>query len=145
MKLSDIIIPYDFKTTEPKDYKLIACMKYYNKFGRLDKPITVNVDNYLVDGYARYLTAKAVGMEDVPVKRVVGDCKVYVKAQHCTGGKCYWWMVRKNDVSAFLEKVKEDDQIVVDTRKGLSTVTVNEIVVKPSPPVNRKIKTVVKF
>ena len=144
MKLSTIKIPYIFKKTSPKNEKIIMCENYYLEHGKLDKPITINQERILVDGYVRYLVAEKLHLEDIPVKRI-GEPRIYVQAKHAADGKDYWWKVKKIDEQNFMNRVHKGDCIMVNTKKGLCTVTVNDIVVRNTKPIERHIKTIVRF
>lgn len=67
-KFSNINIPYEFASISPKYRKIKERWNYYNQVGKLDKAITVDKDNVLVDGYTRYMLAEMLGLESVPVK-----------------------------------------------------------------------------
>ena len=146
MKLTDIVVPNCFLNTTPRASKLIEINKYYNKFGQLDKPIVINKDGMLLDGYARYIVAIRMGLTDVPV--VIGKKKqksVYVSAAHKRNCKRYWWKVRKGDEEEFLSKIRIGSPIMVDTKKGVLKVFVTSISIDKRPPVSGEIKYVVKF
>ena len=144
MQLTDIKIPNSFLKTQPNDTKLMACAKYYNKFGQLDKPITVNGNGYLVDGYVRYLVAKSMGMKEVPTK-LIAEERIYVMGRHKDVGKKYWWVVKKKDEVNFINHINVGDKIIVNTKKGQCPAIVAHIVTRDTPPINQKIKTVASF
>lgn len=62
IKINDIIIPQSFLDTNPSKYKLQRVKDYYNKFKELDKEISVNKNNILIDEYTRYLVAQEMGI-----------------------------------------------------------------------------------
>ena len=62
-----IKIPKSFKRTRPREEKLDKVRNYFDEWGKLDKPITIDDDYMLVDGYSRYVVAKEKGMKLVPV------------------------------------------------------------------------------
>ena len=144
MRLTDIKVPDAFKKTQPSSTKLITCANYYKKFGQLDKPITIDTNGYLVDGYVRYVVAKRMGLNEVPVKFLT-DKRIYVMAKHTDVGKEYWWVVNKKDEEKFAERIKVGDKILVNTKQGKCQVTITHIVTKDVPPIDRAIKTIVKF
>lgn len=144
MKLSEIKVPKQFKKTPPSPTKLIKCIEYYNEHGELDKPITINKNNVLVDGYVRYIVAQKMNIEDVPVIYHV-DLNVYVKAKHRSIGKSYWWKVREKDKVHFIEKSHIGDHILVDTKKGERIVVIDEIVFRDKPPIPIQMKVVKEF
>ena len=144
MKLSEIKIPKCFAKTQPSPTKLVNCAAYCRKFGTLDKPITINKDKVLVDGYVRYLVAKKLHMDDVPVvnQRPV---RIYVKGKHNPDGKDYWWIVKKKDENKFIEKSHVGDHILVDTKKGERIIVITDISLRDKSPTDKKLKMVVQF
>ena len=142
MKLKDIKVPKSFLKTIPRSKKIISISKYYNKFGTLDKPITIDKDGNLKDGYARYVVAKHMGMTDVPVEYV---SKIYILACHKSDGKRYWWQVQEKDEDMFVKKVNVGDNVLVDTKKGEMDVCVVKIKRTNQPPIDKKIKYVIGF
>jgi ParB-like chromosome segregation protein Spo0J len=68
LPIDKIVIPDDFKNTQPKQYKLDACREYYLKNKRFNKPIIIENDVHLVNGYTRYCIAVELGLKYVPVK-----------------------------------------------------------------------------
>ena len=77
-KLNDISIPKCFLSHPPKGEKLNVYMSEVTDavntgylYDYLDtKPITINKDNVLVDGYTRYIILKKLGYEyKIPIKR----------------------------------------------------------------------------
>ena len=69
LPLNEIIIPEQFLKTPPKRAKIEETIAYYKTHGKLEKPITVNRGTLtLTDGYKRYVTAKELGLTEVPVQ-----------------------------------------------------------------------------
>lgn len=52
-----IKIPRSYRNSNPASFKLDKVRKYYQKYGRLDKPIMIDEDYVLIDGYTRYIIA----------------------------------------------------------------------------------------
>lgn len=144
MKLKDIIIPKKFTRTIPNPTKLAACEKYYKKYGELDKPITVDANSHLVDGYIRYLVVQKMGLTEVPIKLMAHE-HIYVMAKHTDMGKEYWWKVKVKDEKEFTKRINIGDKVVVNTKKGNCPVTITHIVVRDIPPIDQRIKTVASF
>jgi hypothetical protein len=72
LPLSQIYVPEHFAKSTPHDWKI---QRVRNRLGvkkKLDKPITINQDHYIVDGYTRYLVAKEIGIKYVPVRWING-------------------------------------------------------------------------
>ena len=144
MQLVDIKIPKSFKATQPNSSKLIACANYYRKFGQLDKPITVDTNMVLVDGYVRYLVAQKMGLTEVPIKLMAHE-RIYVMGKHADAGKEYCWKIKIKDEKKFMERIHVGDKVIANTRKGSCPITITQILVRDTPPVEQKIKTIAKF
>ena len=67
VKVSDIIIPEEFKATKPRFKKMIQKRKFYRKNNRFESKIVLNKDFLLIDGYTSYIIAKENGMKYVEV------------------------------------------------------------------------------
>ena len=65
VKVSDIIIPEEFKATKPRFEKMIQKRKFYRKNNRFESKIVLNKDFLLIDGCTSYLLAKENGMKYV--------------------------------------------------------------------------------
>lgn len=145
MKLKDIVIPKLFLDSPPKEEKIKEVTDYYKKHGKLDKPIIIDKNGTLVDGYVRYLVANNEGLED-PLILYTTDKRLYIKAVHSSNrnAKRYWWRVRKCDEEEFLSKVKRGDPVLVHTKKGDAVAYVKSIKALYVPP-KSGIKTVIKF
>jgi len=68
LPIGSITIPEEFLRTQPKPEKVEAAKAFYTKYGYLDKPIALNKDHLLTDKYARYVAAKELGLNFLPVK-----------------------------------------------------------------------------
>jgi hypothetical protein len=77
--IGDIKIPQQYYNSPPNKYKVVRYLKYYIKHGYFDKAITVIPETnekgkhnkfLLVDEYARYVAAKWLKLEKVPVKYI---------------------------------------------------------------------------
>ena len=68
VSFEDIIVPESFLKTRPNPVKTEEVIEFVKRTGHLDKPLTI--DKYtkiLKDGYRRYIVAKTVKMDKVPV------------------------------------------------------------------------------
>jgi len=66
--ISSIVIPEEFKKFVPRREKLEAKMEFIRKNKKLEKPLQVRREDYLLlDGYASYLAAAELGMSHVEV------------------------------------------------------------------------------
>ena len=115
MKITDIKIPKSFLKTPPRERKIVSAAEYYNQYGQLKKPIVITANNYLVDGYARYLAAQRLGLTDVPVD-VKG--RLYISGVHKKGGKEYWWTIDSKSKNDLVNHIELGSRIIVDTKKG---------------------------
>jgi hypothetical protein len=71
---SEIKLPEEFLKSNINPVKLSETIEYYNKNGKFDKPIIINKNYQLVDGYKRYLAAKELEIKTVPV--IFGENKI---------------------------------------------------------------------
>lgn len=67
LPIDEIEITPTLAESQPKDWKIQRARDRLSNDGQLDKPLTLNKNKVLVDGYTRYLVAKEVGMEYVPI------------------------------------------------------------------------------
>ncbi|SDE41998.1 hypothetical protein SAMN04487777_1127 [Priestia aryabhattai B8W22] len=68
VSFDDIIVPEAFLTTRPNPEKTQKVINFVKRTGRLDEPLTIEKgSNVLKDGYRRYVVAKTVKMDKVPV------------------------------------------------------------------------------
>lgn len=83
MELSRIMIPYRFSSTPPKKGKMERHWKYYESTGAFLKPVVVNADGILIDGYVEYLIAQRCGMEVIEVS--IEESKNKLRAASAVG------------------------------------------------------------
>ncbi len=68
LSFDDIIVPEEFLKTRPNPEKTQKVIDFVKRTGRLDEPLTIEKgSNILKDGYRRYIVAKTVKMDKVPV------------------------------------------------------------------------------
>ena len=67
VKLSDIVIPAEFKESPPRFKKMIHKREYFRRNDRFESKIVLNRDFLLIDGYTSYLLAKEECMKRVEV------------------------------------------------------------------------------
>ncbi|MEC1071986.1 ParB N-terminal domain-containing protein [Priestia megaterium] len=73
VSFEDIIVPEAFLKTRPNPVKTEEVIEFVKRTGHLDKPLTIDKETkVLKDGYRRYIVAKTVKMDKVPV---VYECK----------------------------------------------------------------------
>ncbi|MBT2259495.1 plasmid stabilization protein [Priestia megaterium] len=68
VSFDDIIVPEAFLKTRPNPVKTEEVVEFVKRTGHLDKPLTIDKGSkVLKDGYRRYIVAKTVKMDKVPV------------------------------------------------------------------------------
>ncbi|MFL0475831.1 plasmid stabilization protein, partial [Priestia sp. 179-F W1.4 NHS] len=68
LDFDEIIVPEEFLKTRPNPEKTQKVIDFVKRTGRLDEPLTIEKDSkVLKDGYRRYIVAKTVKMDQVPV------------------------------------------------------------------------------
>lgn len=68
--IASIQIPSEFLETSPREEKISKAQQFYEKHGDFDKDIVLVEGEYgwiLKDGYARYIAAKRMGLEEIRV------------------------------------------------------------------------------
>ncbi|GAB1763312.1 ParB N-terminal domain-containing protein [Priestia megaterium] len=68
VSFEDIIVPEAFLKTRPNPVKTEEVIEFVKRTGHLDKPLTIEKESkVLKDGYRRYIVAKTMKMDNVPV------------------------------------------------------------------------------
>ncbi|MGG2090852.1 plasmid stabilization protein [Priestia aryabhattai] len=68
VSFDDIIVPEAFLKTRPNPVKTEEVIEFVKRTGHLDKPLTIEKGSkVLKDGYRRYIVAKTLEMDNVPV------------------------------------------------------------------------------
>ncbi|WP_243557962.1 plasmid stabilization protein [Priestia megaterium] len=68
LSFDDIIVPEAFLKTRPNPVKTEEVIEFVKRTGHLDKPLTIEKGTkVLKDGYRRYIVAKTLKMDNVPV------------------------------------------------------------------------------
>jgi len=68
LNFDDIIVPEEFLKTRPNPEKTQKVIDFVKRTGRLDEPLTIEKESKILkDGYRRYVVAKTVKMDQVPV------------------------------------------------------------------------------
>lgn len=70
LPLEKLIVPEFMACTKPAHWKIKRVRDRLGNKMQLDKPITIDRDNVIRDGYTRYLIAKEQGIRFVPVRYV---------------------------------------------------------------------------
>ena len=68
MLLKEIVVPEAFLNSHPNPEKTQQVVKYVEQSGHLDEPLTIHRETkMLTDGYRRYIVAKQLKLEQVPI------------------------------------------------------------------------------
>ncbi|MHA7098135.1 ParB N-terminal domain-containing protein [Priestia aryabhattai] len=68
VSFDDIIVPEAFLKTRPNPVKTEEVIEFVKRTGHLDKPLTIEKESKILkDGYRRYIVAKTMKMDKVPV------------------------------------------------------------------------------
>ncbi|MCY9016589.1 plasmid stabilization protein [Priestia megaterium] len=68
LNFDDIIVPEEFLKTRPNPEKTQKVIDFVKRTGRLDEPLTIEKGSKILkDGYRRYVVAKTIKMDKVPV------------------------------------------------------------------------------
>lgn len=154
IKLQNIKIMHSFELTPPSDRKMNYVRKQYLKTGIQDKPIVLNEDGYLTDGYARYLMLKEFGVEfvnyirkktvtkSIPSYKQMPTYYIYGIHSHCKNE--FVWRVPSAKIDEFIGKILPGDTVLVGTKNGTKSITVTRIELLDKPPIDKCIKKVIK-
>lgn len=134
-KLSDIKITNTFKATHPSPYKLLKCMAYYARHGKLDRDIVLTKDNVLVDGYVGYLTLKILEIKKWKCARD-NSYQWYVQGKHPNNEKVYTWKLPDWLIIDGSPNVFKGKEYWIRTSKGKSAVKITRIFISNKPPVD---------
>ena len=158
MNINDIIITENFMTHQPSNYKMAECKRNYDVLGCQDRYIVVNRNNELIDGYCMYLVLKHEGISECRVKRSdrkrecwsrinfseqyrgVNTTYVYGVHDEDPDHKEYVWRLPR----AWHTPIETGMKLVVETRRGESTITVTRTEVLNQPPANGGVKKVIR-
>lgn len=131
MNIEDIKISDQFLASHPSPEKMEIFEKYWLLTNHQDKPIVLDKNDYLVDGYIRYLIMKRNGAKTVhtvykgqPVALING---VYIHANGETSQEYTWEIRRDKNWKSFLKNLKIGDLVMCATKYGYSPVKVTRI------------------
>lgn len=160
IKLSEIKITSAFESTTPNPEKVQRYRDYYEENEKQSKPILLDYNNVLRDGYIQYLILKENGVEEATIIRKkkykrLHDRKsipsyrksetTYIFGTHpnsnCTKEFC--WRVPAS-WETWAENVEIGDTILCQTKFGFSPVIVNRVEILDKPPVDMRVKQVAK-
>ncbi|WP_427127500.1 plasmid stabilization protein (plasmid) [Priestia megaterium] len=68
LNFDEIVVPEEFLKTRPNPEKTQKVIEFVKRTGHLDEPLTIDKESkVLKDGYRRYVVAKTIKMDKVPV------------------------------------------------------------------------------
>lgn len=148
MSMDEIKVPSIYSRPNPD--KLQKCRQYYQQHGKLDRDIVIGNGGYIRDGYVGYLILKEFGVKEAMVicnssirpTNYKNNETLYVFGCHKPMVKEYCWRITKS--TQYLEKLAVGNRILVNTKHGNKVVTVTRIEKLSKPPVERKVKKVIK-
>ena len=160
IKLQEIKITSAFENTTPNPKKVQKCREYYAENNKQSKPILLDCNNVLRDGYIQYLILKENGAEEVTIVRKKKYKRLeegkntpsyrkkettYIFGTHpnsnCTKEFC--WRVPAS-WGTWAENIEIGDIVLCQTKFGFSPVIVNRVEILDKPPVDMRVKKVAR-
>lgn len=155
IKLDEINIPKSFLESKPSEIKIKKYKNKWEKYNKQPKPLIVDENNVLIDGYVQYLILKElrykegnylVMHESKKEKSSYRDTvTTYIFGKHpnsnCT--KEFIWRVPKS-WTWFAQNVQVGDSILCQTKFGIAPVIVSKVEVLDKCPVDFCVKRVAK-
>lgn len=146
MKINDIRIPLSYTTKSPAKGKLKEITDFYKSNGKLDKPIKLSKNNVLIDGYARYMALRNLGVIDIDdtfinVENNFTYTEDYVNITYIStvfNDKEYVWINDKG------YELKEGDIVKVLNKKEYQNITVYKVYLNDPQPQFAPHKTILK-
>lgn len=120
MKIEDIKVMAKYKSSSPSQEKINKKMHYYKRMGRFKEPITLNSQNYIIDGYIWYLMALQLGLDEVDVTYTIKTPVLFGK--HPGNDKEFCWGVPRK-----VNNIKVGDLVYCRTSKGIAPVIVTRL------------------
>lgn len=162
MKLSEIKIKESFSNTTPSEEKMNECREFWRYEGKQDRPIVLDSNGYLIDGYIMYLILMEHKEEYAEVIFKKKHNKKYEKLpkvkptyknipttyvfgvhpnSNCTKEFC--WRVPAS-WGKWANNIEVGDTVLCQTKFGFSPVIVNRVEVLNKPPVEMRVKKVAR-
>ncbi len=144
--INKIVISESFFNSKPSDIKVKKYREDYYLTHKQKKPIVLNEDYVLIDGYIQYLILKENGVMNA-------YCKIYSNYKNSLttyvyGTHKYLNCERVWRVPPFKEKefsnLQVGESVWCKTKYGIAPVTITKIEKLNKPPVDFDIKTVVR-
>ncbi len=154
IKLSDVKISNMFKNSPPNEKKMNRIRHNYIKYGVQDKPIVLDKNGFLIDGYARYLILQEFGEEYAKcihkknvIKKIPNYKKTptyYIYGLHSGCDKEFVWRIPCTRIDEFVGKVIPGDSVLVNAKNGTRSITVTKIELLEKSPIDQCIKKVIR-
>lgn len=156
MRLSDIKIPETFKLTQPKEEKMCECREFWRYNLKQDRPIVINHNNILVDGYVMYLTLLEHKEEYAYVRKLYKKKKtkkaknmnsyrnnptIYIYGKHPKGQRTLVWRVPERWIG-WTDNLHIGDRIYCRTKYGAKPVIIQEVEILDKCPVDFPVKKI---
>lgn len=123
--IDDIKIPEYF--SPPNDEKYREKEHVYIQNGYL-RPIVLDYNNVLIDGYISYLILKHYGIKETDCIIPNDDeTAIYIKGSHPNSNKEYIWMVPRRLIHKFTNKISPGDRVFCYSNKRVAPVIVKSI------------------
>lgn len=152
ININEIKILSDYLNSNPSPIKFKFWCNYFEKNKKQGKPIVLNSNNELIDGYIQYLVLKNFGVEEcwytnnLDKKEKYRDTRtMYVYGRHLDDefNRIYIWRVSNGyNWSSFKRNVKIGDCISCYSKGKIVPVIVQAIRVLNRCPVPFKVKLV---
>lgn len=128
--IDDIKIPEYF--SPPNDEKYREKEHIYIQTGYL-RPIVLDSNNVLVDGYISYLILKRSGIKETECVFIKdgNEMVTYIKGTHPNCKKEYTWMVPRRLIKRFTNKISPGDRVFCYSNKRVAPVIVKSIFTAP--------------
>ena len=151
MRLEDIKIPKAFELTPPSEEKMCECREFWRYEQKQDRPIVVNHNNVLIDGYVMFLILKEHKEEYGYVRKLYKKKKVkrnkkvntntyrnnstiYIYGKHPKGKRVLIWRVPRKWVG-WADDLQIGDMILCRTKYGTKPVIVQDVEILDKCPV----------
>lgn len=149
ISLDELKVPNYYKM--PKEEKIQECMRYLKTYGKLDRDIVVDKNGYIIDGYVAFVVLKNMNVshhlvvcdEEYSLNASYrGKNTTYVFGHHIGKTKEYCWRIYRGTQNK--DNLEIGKHAVVVTAQGVKSIVITRIDDLNSPPVDCKIKKVIK-
>lgn len=143
MKLSEIIVPEDWKLTPPCDEKMEATREIFEMTGGIgNKTLVVDKNDVLTDGYVGLLVLQENGVDEwfvEPDESYLYEPTMYVWGEYENGREGVWRIARRTKRKNL---IRPGRMMLVPSKSGETEVRVTFMEVLNRPPVDRDVYAV---